>query len=110
MAVTITLKDMQSGQSFTLDVLDVKELPEVKKTQWTAINNKLMEVVEAEWKKFEIRFAYLSLLYQNAFENLVASTAGVQFTYNAVTYDVRIDRYSIRAIGGSMTVINVEPE
>ena len=106
---TITLKKTVGGTSYVIDALYVRPFPEVDSEKYVSISNVRNEVINAKWKKWEVRFAKLNLIQLEMLEDLPGYT-DVQFIYGATTYTVEVDKVNARAIGGSIILINRQPE
>lgn len=107
--VTIQLKRNASGATFNISAVYVRPRHEVDDERYIAINRKRKQVVDAYWKKWEIKFGYLSEAFQQFLDTLESSNE-VTFTYQSTTYNVEVDRVNPLPIGGSIILINREPE
>jgi len=80
-----------------------------EETKYKDINNVLRSEIDLVYKKWIIKFSYLTTAKMDYLLELKKEPAP-QLVLNAVTYTVRIDSVKPRAIGGSITVINTVKE
>ena len=83
--------------------------PEVEDENWTDLTGVKYREIIFKYLKWNITFGLLTTT-QMDYLNALTGYETPQMIYNAVTYDVVIDNVKAKYKGGTITVINRDPE
>ena len=106
---SITLIYEAGGDSMAFTVVDAIPSFETEKENYTKLDFTRATEVRAAWKKWLIRFGYLTPTEQDFIAGMDIQP-DPQVVINSITYDVEVKKIDAKAEGGSMEIINRSPE
>jgi len=77
--------------------------------KWSDLSGQRQRTVFFTYKRWEIMFSLLSVAQMDYLQELQAEEAP-QMVYASVTYDVEIEKVNAKYKGGTITLINRDPE
>ena len=107
---TVGFKKDSGAAQEDIEATEVIALPnEVDDEEYTQVDFTRKRLINAEWKRWQVNFAFLTEAQMDYLNELLSETEP-QFIYDSTTYDVLVQDSRIQQTGGSIVLINTVKE